>query len=259
MSEEADVLNLMASPYEERRLILVSNEAVLKAAEEERQKRSAAKKPEGFDWNSVAAAALGFAVRGGLWEFALSKVVVDIGVAAYRNLNKARESGAPVRAISFKEAAQLKFPPGHPREGVVYVCHPVQPHTYYTMADFHRVVFEHKFAEAMLLLMSLGAKTMRVEHVTGWSTEFSGSLDTPSPVKSVNVGLGVQGDAHKDKKLLFTASLNGSHVPLLPDGMAWYPHEPTWSSVSRGRIDFGLSEFSLSVRYNDNYGHRLQA
>ena len=73
------------------------------------------------------------------------------------------------------------------------MSHPVQPHTYYTMANFHRVVFEHKFAEAMLLLMSLGPKTMRVEHVTGWSTEFSGSLDTPSPVKSVNVSLGTRG------------------------------------------------------------------
>jgi len=241
-------------PYMERRLLVVSNRAVLKAAEEEQEKISKSKTSEGFDWAGMAAAAGNLAVRAVSWEFSLGKILVGMGIEAYQALSKAREQGAPIRAISFEEAAQLAFPPGHPREGVVYVGHPVVPNTYYTMADFHRVVFEHKFAEAMLLLMSLGAKTMRVEHVIGWSSEFAGSLDVTIPTQSTNVGANVDGGRNNDRKLLFTATLDGNHSPKLPAGMAWFPHEPMWGGVAKGRIDFGLSKFNLSVRYRDDYG-----
>lgn len=73
----------------------------------------------------------------------------------------------------------LKFPLGHPRNGVLYIGHPAKPDVYYTMAEFHRVTFEHKFSEATSLLMHLGATKIRVGHVTGWSKEFSGRISAP--------------------------------------------------------------------------------
>jgi len=254
VNQKTNTSSLMAKPYVERRLLVVSNEAVLKAVEEEQKKQSVAKKADGFDWAGMATAAGSLAVRAVSWEYSVGKILVGIGIEAYRALSKAREGGAPIRAISFEEAAQLTFPPGHPREGVVYVGHPVVPDTYYTMADFHRVVFEHKFAEAMLLLMSLGAKTMRVEHITGWSSEFAGNLDVAVPAQPMTVGLNVGGNLNKDKSLLFAASLDGTHAPKLPTNMAWFPHEPMWSGIAKGRIEFGLSRFTLAVRYRDDYG-----
>ena len=50
----------------------------------------------------------------------------------------------------------------------MYVGHPVDPTTYVPVADFHRFLFEHKVAEALRLIRSLGAVTVEVVRVEGW-------------------------------------------------------------------------------------------
>src|SRR5262249_36015264 len=59
--------------------------------------------------------------------------------------------------ITYDETKALKFPPGQPRELVVYIGHPAMENVYYPAAQFHRMTFEHKFSEAIKLLMALGA------------------------------------------------------------------------------------------------------
>jgi hypothetical protein len=34
----------------------------------------------------------------------------------------------------------------------------------------------------------------------------------------------------------------------------WYLHEPTWQAIAKGRTQFGLSQFSLTVNYEDDFG-----
>ncbi|WP_145609567.1 hypothetical protein [Nitrospirillum amazonense] len=235
--------------YYERRLIAVSNKAVIEAASNQ-EESALKKKNESLDWTSVANAALKI---GGL-EYSLAKLIVGVGIEAYKALDKARESGVPIRDISFDDASDLIFPPGHPREGVVYVCHPVLPRAYCTMADFHRIVFEHKFSEAMLLLMSLGAESLEIEHVTGWSNEFSAKISANLPARNISPSLDGKKEDSSERRTLFSASLSGSTEPKLPSGLSWYPHESMWQSIARGRIEFGLSDFSLIVSSTDNYG-----
>jgi hypothetical protein len=154
--------------------------------------------------------------------------------------------------VSTLESRLLKFPLGHPRDGVVYIGHPAVANLYYPMADFHRVIFEHKFCEAISLLMSLRARQMRVEHVTGWSREFLAGLSLPLPTDDLNVGAG--GHSSSRRSLLYEASLSGTGDPKIPDGLVWYHHEPTWQSVASGRLDFGLDEFRLTVASEDDFG-----
>ena len=40
----------------------------------------------------------------------------------------------------------------------------------------------------------------------------------------------------------------------MPSSLVWYHHEPTWQSIAKGRIDFGLSQFLLTVNYEDDFG-----
>jgi hypothetical protein len=53
---------------------------------------------------------------------------------------------------------------------------------------------------------------------------------------------------------LFQANLAGTSEPAVPDDLVWFPHEPTWQQVAEGRTKYGLSEFQLTVRYEDDYG-----
>ena len=152
---------------------------------------------------------------------------------------RVRADGTPLFLIGKSESSQLDFPPGHPRDKVVYVGHPAKPPVYYTVADFHRVSFEHKFSEAIDLLMHLGATTIRVEHVRGWSREFAANLSVP--LGSVDAGMETGTHSDSRARLLFEATLSGETEPELPDGLVWYPHEPTWKSVANGRLRFGLA------------------
>ena len=95
---------------------------------------------------------------------------------------RARDSGVDVLTVASTEAASLTFPPGHPRDRVLYVGHPAAPTTYYAAAGFHRHTFEHKFAEAVGLVMALGATQLEVEHVKGWSDQLAANLAVPLPM-----------------------------------------------------------------------------
>jgi hypothetical protein len=172
--------SLIKRPFAERQLLVVSTSAALAAAEKSDQEASA-KKAQGSDWSNIALNALN--VVGGGWQASVGKILGIASIEAYKALRQAWDKGLPIQPISLEEAGQLDFPPGHPRINTVYACHPANPTTYYPLADFHRVAFEGKFAEAMTLLMALGASNIRVEHVTGWSSDFAAIADAVGPGK----------------------------------------------------------------------------
>jgi hypothetical protein len=155
----------------------------------------------------------------------------------------------PVRA---SDALRLAMPIGHPRVGVIYVSDPAEPSRYWPAADFHKRVFEHKFAEAARLVMALGAETMRVHSKRGWSGELAVGLLVPIP------GLKREGklaaNAERSEDILFEARLRPSQVPAVPDGLIWYSQEPSWRMVAEGRLRHGLTDFELKVEWSDDYG-----
>ena len=255
MEHATPVIPLLDRPYSERRLILVTDDQLAKATERHAQSARSEESP-GIDWKGVAEA-----------------VILDLAPLPLRTLNAvAKETirswgrawadgvSAPL-PIGRTDAKQIDFPPGHPRERVIYVGHPAKPSWYITMADFHRVVFEHKFCEAIELLMSLGATSISVEHISGWSRGFSAKISVPlgDLVQPLKGKARVKGKARakrepsRSNSILFEATLAGVE-PALPGGLVWYNHEPTWQSIAKGRLDFGLSDFSMSVLYQDDFG-----
>jgi hypothetical protein len=240
---QSDGRDVLALPYAERQRILVAEDSVISAereAEEEAERIGT-----GIDWQQVA-------------KVAARLALLDVGplaIEAVQAAAKARERGLRLLSISRTEANALSLPPGHPRDRVIYIGHPARAATYYPAAGFHRQVFEHKFAEAVRLLMSLGATQLEVEHVRGWSDEFAADLASTLPA-AAGVELGAHGERRRTRasSALFRATLAGSSTPTVPDDLVWYAHEPTWQQVVDGRIHYGMHEFQLAVRYDDDYG-----
>lgn len=237
-------INLLQLPYLERQLIVVQPDEVVEAT---RKAQITANVNEAeTDWKTAA-----LRVVQESWKPA----VFGIGyfaVEAWSAWVKAREGGLNVLQISRSEAANLQFPPGHPREQALYAAHPALPTVYYTTATFHRMAFEHKFSEAVYLLMSLGATKITVEHIKGWSREFSAKLSATLP--TADAELAASRTSSGGSSLLFEATLNNEQSPAIPKNLVWYPHEPTWQAIAVGRIEFGLSQFSLTVNYEDELG-----
>lgn len=241
-----EVTNPLQQPYVERQLIVVADNAVVKASREaalnELQRKNT------VNWGRIAELAIQAALG------TTGDLITTVAKEAYAAWSRARDAGIDVVQISKSEASTIMFPPGHPRDGILYIGHPAKPDVYYTTAEFHRVTFEHKFSEAIRLLMHLGATEIVVEHVRGWSRDFSGNISVPIPSAETTIGANAGGSAGQKESLLFKASLDGTTTPKLPTHLSWFPHEPTWQSIAEARIDFGLRDFALSVTYNDDYG-----
>jgi len=238
--------NFLELPYSERQLIVITSDELATATNEE--KLSALKREKsGVNWGRIAEAAVGAVVPFGN----LAAEVVREGLRAWA---RAKEVGLRVYLVSQSNAEKITFPPGHPRDGVLYVGHPTQAGVYYTMSEFHRVTFQHKFAEAVDMLMSLGAVELQVEHLAGWSKEFSASMEVGLPSADVSTKAHAGSKKAAADSLLFKAQLSGSDAPKLPKNLVWYPHEPTWQSIAKGRLKYGLQDFSLQVNYQDDFG-----
>ena len=245
MKTENPTHDLLALPYSERQLIIVQPDEVAAAARRTAERPSTDDEPT--DWTAIAARIGKVALK-----FSLYGPVITITTEALNAWARARENGLNVLQIGRTEAQALQFPPGHPREQTLYVAHPALPSVYYTTATFHRMAFEHKFSEAILLLMSLGAGKITVEHVRGWSREFSAKISTPLP--NIDATANVGQSAKSGSSLLFEATLNNKHVPSIPSDLVWFSHEPTWQAVAKGRMQYGLAQFSLTVNYDDDFG-----
>jgi hypothetical protein len=173
--------------------------------------------------------------------------------AAYL-IDRARKQGLHPEEVGPAEAAELIFPPGHPRPGVVYVGHPLVPHQYFTLADFHRRTFEHKVGELIDLLAHLGAQHFRVEHVRGKSTELMANASA-AVLDEGQAAAGISASTRSISGLRSEWRLSRpAEGPRLPDNLVWYQHEDLWQRVASRRIRHGLQSFALELTYEDDFG-----
>lgn len=235
-------------PYSSRQLIVVTDDVIVEAAKQE-ERKAVQVRQDGLDWKKITEAIVFDVI-----PLPLGRTIAEVTREAIKAWGRARDNGLLVLPVGSTTAKLLSFPPGHPRDGVLYIGHPALPNVYYTLADFHRVTFEHKFCEAINLLMSLGATSIRVEHVNGWSRDFSSRISVPLGEAESNVSAEASSSSNSGSRLLFEARLSGTVTPSIPDDLVWYEHEPTWQSIAKGRINYGLQDFSLSVSYEDDFG-----
>jgi len=188
--------------------------------------------------------------------FGLSGVLASAAIEAYiKARREMRQGGEDLIPISSAEAAQLRFPVGHPRGKVVYIGHPVDPPVYLPLADFHRFLFEHKVAEALRLIRSLGAVTIQVLRVEGWDQTAGIGLAAALPgVQQAGVGVSVADERVGGRSVLSTMRLNPTQSPSVPADLVWLPHEPLWQEVAQARIESGLDSFVIDVRSTEDYG-----
>jgi len=238
--ERNDDFNLLDIPYCDRQFIVVADDKFVKAAREA-EKQEVAQNNK-LDWLEIGKRVIKIMLP-------TSYILLESILEIYKAINRARESGVRILLVGKSEVKYIRFPIGHPREGILYVGHPADPNTYYTTAEFHRFTFEHKFCEAINILMSLGATELLVEHVCGWSKDFSTRISIPL---SADFETGCE--SKFTSSLLFKATLPGTQKPQLPDNLIWFPHEPMWQSIAEGRIKFKLKNFSLTVNYEDDFG-----
>ncbi len=237
-------IDLMKLDYADRQLVVVRpDDVVLKARHEARQP------PASGDPR---------AANSGETEGAVLALAVPIGeairtMASRWSQRRTERRDIAVLPITRSEARRLHLPMGHPLDDVVYVGNPAVPSVYFTLAEFHRQTFAHKFNEAVALVSALGAQTMTVAAVQGWSREFATSLKLTVPLRVAGGEGQTETRSNSSREIFLAAELKGSGDPRLPQDLRWYLHEPEWQSIARQRIEHDLREFTLHVRYEEDF------
>jgi hypothetical protein len=234
-------------PYGQRQLILVVEDAVA-VADLEARRAAAEVQPEDVKWDDLSEHVLRIASK------TLSTPGTVLLVEAVKALYKLRQQGHDALLVGRSEAEALKFPVGHPRPKVLYVGHPGERNTYYTAAQFHHATFDHKSAEAIGLLMALGATDVDVTHVRGYGADVVANVGGKDFRAPVQIKTRLTRGRHRAREFRFSAKLTGQHSPRIPDGLVWFPHEDNWKEIAKARLEFGLKEFMLLVRYEDDFG-----
>ena len=255
---------LLDDSYRRRQVIMVGDDAVVSHTRQKLQGSDGKTGPDlkpVEDWAKFAAAvvalaytparlpALGIAAGAGA---AVGYEVAKRALEAWGSVNQSTGKNN-IRLVSMSEARDIHFPPGHPQVDELYIGHPAAGDRYYPAWDFHRAVFEHKFAEAIRLLMALGGTRIEVHHVEGWSKEVIGTMALSVPEVSADVQ--VTSKNSDTRQLLLEADLDPTWKrPFLPRGLVWYPNEPMWQAVAQGRLKHRMRTCQMVVNYEDNYG-----
>jgi hypothetical protein len=236
-------IDLMKLDYVDRQLVVVRpDDVVLSARREARQPPRSADQGSAND-TEAERAVLALAVP----------IAEAISMAARWWQRRTERRTVSVLPITRSEARRLQFSVGHPRDDVVYVGNPAAPSVYVPLAEFHRQTFAHKFSEALTLVSALGARTMTVAALQGWSREFATGLNLTVPLRLSSGEGQTEVRSKSSRGFLYTAELKGSGDPRLPKDLRWYLHEPEWQSFARQRIEHDLREFTLKVRYDEDF------
>jgi len=233
---------LLELPYSRRRIIVVSDD----------QKATPAPSPSSSPGSRTLrtvfpALAIGLLPAGIL--------AANLAIELVKASKEMRQGGEDLLTVSSAAALQLTFPVGHPRKKVAYIGHPVEPKVYIPVADFHRFLFEHKVAEALRTIRSLGAVTIEVSRVEGWDQSVGVNLAAAVPAATpVDVGASATRERRKGHLVLSTMRLTPTSPPALPGNLVWLPHEPLWQEIAQARLESGLDSFVLDVRTSDDYG-----
>ncbi len=240
-----DVMTLL---YPERRLIVVASDD---AVEVVRRAESEDVEDKGV-WDIAGFAALAVPGLGG----AVAATAAAVAAAQLWNARKqADRAHLPFLVVTNSQAANLRFPNGHPLEDVVYVGDPGIAGNYYPVASFHRVLFEGKVAEAIRLLRSLGATEISIEYLEGFDRGAGVDLSVSPPGGAIgNIGVDVNATKKTTSRAKGSMKLSPTTPAHIPEDLIWFRSEPLWQEVADARLESGLRDFATEVNYTDDFG-----
>jgi len=149
----------------------------------------------------------------------------------------------------------IKFPVGHPRYDMVYVGHPLRPSEYIPIATFHRHIFEDKFNELIALLSSLGATKLSVSFASNHKRGGNASLSLSLVDELLTSAKGsFKAHSSSSSEGSFEAEFTPVSTPSTPTDLVWFDHESTWQNVANARLNAGLTQIDVALRYEDDFG-----
>ncbi len=180
---------------------------------------------------------------------------------------------ATILPLKLDNYGDLKFPPGHPVAGQLYVGHPFKENLYYPVDDYENELFQAQVMEFNHLMQCLGATLIETTHIKGSqlqettqarnvhdsSRSRSGAADGDMRLNTVGSEFQSKGHAYSDRSnLKQTARDSGKQMAtrqtfaprrkaFIPDDLLWYQHSETWQRLVKQRLQGGLLNCEMVI------------
>lgn len=140
----------------------------------------------------------------------------------------------------------------------IYAAHPYRPGVLIPLDRFDELILQERLHELSKLLQSLGASKVSLfdaHHREGTKESHratSGGVEVEL--------LGFEGQTSQSNKINQTTRRDVSMVQefqrkatpdLVPDGLVWFPHETVWKFLAEGRLDSGMTHYTLDISTED--------
>lgn len=173
-------------------------------------------------------------------------------------IDKYLDLGVSPNLVSPSEAVlRFKFEVGHtPRDGSIYIQHPVLEDVYIDPADFSRTVSKEKEAAFRQLASSLGAKNLTLVNATFKKTKgfFGAKASIPDAATDVGIKVVLERNGAFVKKV-YSEYGSPRRKPCVPaDLQRWVDIDPDLRTMARDRIDGHLLKSTVTLEFKEGIG-----
>jgi hypothetical protein len=173
-------------------------------------------------------------------------------------LSEALDIGCPVMAFEQRPAMDLfRFGVGHsPRNGSIYVRHPVFDDLYVAPEDFSRALSREKSAAFQQLASALGAKELRLTTATVHTKKGLFGVTVSVPEAATEVGLKVTFDSKGEfiKQVYSRFGTPRARPTVPPDLSQWVEMDPDLRTMARDRTEGHLLEHRITLEFKEGLG-----
>lgn len=143
--------------------------------------------------------------------------------------------------------SEFIFPDGHPTKGVLYIVNPAQSNVYFRADEYELDIFREQLDELMILLTSLGAKSVTFrdarQHTNEQDCSSSSEINVSGNYDGYSGAGKYLGFAHNNayeklcneyfREAIFEIGPNG---PCEPKGLVWYSQQKDWKNLVQLRL-----------------------
>ena len=171
----------------------------------------------------------------------------------FLRLSKGLDLGVPIALYEPSAAAELfRFDVGHrPKDGSLYVQHPVFPDRYIAPEDFARTLAHEREAALRQLAAALGVKELWLSDAKVLTKKglFNTTVSVPDAATEVGIKVTFDKQGNLVKKLYsrFGQPRGEPHVPS--DLQRWVDWDPEFRTMARGRLEGHLLEQEITVEF----------
>ena len=161
-------------------------------------------------------------------------------------------SQSTISVVNINHLPVIGFPIGHPVANHLYVGHPFVASKYLLYENYELELIEDRVREFCQLVQSLGATEIQIDCINSSSNSADYHTNQRVSGGADYKAVAAKGSYERDRrnKLMQEISRNvnlhqrfsPTDLPCLPDGLIWYPHEPSWQRLYQQRLQGAINE-----------------